>query len=334
GLREQARAADADLLGWAEATGALERAQALAVGGHADADLRRRVEEALASVKEEEQAARRRVEQAQRHRRLLARLEEIRLRLSDVLGQGPQGYARAARDCRDALRVNDLDVDALDEKTAIARIRALPPAVAQALVRALDEWVFVEWADHWTALEQRTPRGQKVNPAALFLGTDPVLNRKLKVWRRRLAIAQEADADPVRKQLRDAVSRLQLAKFKKLIASEDVAALPPSTVLLSAEVLFAVGDVNQAAALLRKAQERRYTGDFWINYRLAFFAAQTKPPAWDEAARYATASVALRPNCVEALRLLGYALTHRQDTEGAVTAFRQLLRQAPRDAHA
>jgi tetratricopeptide (TPR) repeat protein len=312
----------------------LEKAKALAAGGHADADLRRRVEEALACVKEEEQGARRRAEQAEKHRLLLARLEEIRLRLSDVFGQGPQVYARAARDCRDALRANDLDVDALDDKTAVARLRALPPAVAQALVAALDDWVFVEFADYWTALERKLPRGQKANPAILIFSTDSVLNRKLKVWRRRLDIAQGADADPVRKQLRDAVKRVQLDRFKKIVESEDVAALPAPTVRLSAEILFALGDADRAAALLRQARERRYTGDFWITYRLAFFCAMKGQPAWDDAVRYATASVALRPSCVEALRLLGYALAHRQDTEGAIAAFRQLLRVKKDDVHA
>src|SRR5205807_1473230 len=101
-------------------------------------------------------------------------------------------------------------------------IRALPSAVAQAVVGVVDDWVFTEWADYWTARQRKAPRGAKVDAMALILGGDPVLTRKLKVWRRRLTVAQEADADPVRKRLRGggAAARLRGGAARRRLRAE------------------------------------------------------------------------------------------------------------------
>ncbi len=332
-LREQARAADVDLLKWTEAVGAMHKAQALAAGGHADAELLARVEEGLAAVKDEEHRAGQRIREAEKQRRMLARFEDVRLRMSDQFRESNAEFARAARECHGIFKENDLDIDALPVEAGAARIRALPLPVAQAVVGAVDDWVFAEWADYWTTRQRKSPKGTKVDAMSLLLGGDPVLMRNLKVWRRRLSVAQEADADPLRKRLRGTLTRLELGKFKQIVESEDVAELPAPTVRVMAEILYALGEVRRGTDILRQALQRKYAGDFWLNYRLAVFSALGSPPALDEAVRYGSAAVALRPGCGEALRLVAWALKQKGDVDGSIAAYRQALRAQPDDAY-
>src|SRR5262249_16911666 len=71
-LREQAKAApDGDLRPWTDALAAAKRAKGPVAGGEVDEDVRRQVEELLAELQEEE-----------RDRRMVERLEAIRLELA------------------------------------------------------------------------------------------------------------------------------------------------------------------------------------------------------------------------------------------------------------
>src|SRR5262249_5654448 len=113
-------------------------------------------------------------------------------------------------------------------------------------------------------------------------------------WKELLATARLADPDEWRRQLREALARPDPKLLPELGAWERTAGLPPTTLALLAGTLRANGAAEQAAALLRQAQ-RRHPDDFWINEELAYTLTRLKPPPWEEAIRFYTAALALRP---------------------------------------
>jgi serine/threonine protein kinase/Flp pilus assembly protein TadD len=234
---------------------------------------------------------------------MLARLDEIHLRGSAVRDghfdfEGPaEGYAAAFRDY-------GLDVAILDPAEAAERIRARPIRVE--LAAALDGWAMqARWLPG--AAETR------------FQGL--------------LAIAGAADPDPRRGALRDALMRGDTRALVRQAGAEAVRSLPPVTVLLLADGLAAVGELAEATAVLRKAQEQ-YASDFWINHHYGFALMRASPPQWDEAIRYLTAAVALRPESAGARLNLGFALCGRGRYEAALASFRQALELEPDYAEA
>jgi tetratricopeptide (TPR) repeat protein len=312
----------------------MTNARALAVGVHTDPDLRARAEQGLAGVLAEERRARHRLEQAAKQRRLLARFDEIHLGMSDRKDRTAAVYTKAARAYARVFRENDLDPDRLSVEEAAKRIRALPAPVAQVVTGALDYWVFAEWCEYWTKRFPPKGNGPPAVRLAPLLNPEQALNRNLKIWRKRLAIAQAADPDPLRRRLRDALTRLDFGGFKKIVNSADAASLPAPSVRIVAETLYVTGGLDRALELLRRAQLRAHAGDFWVNHLLASYSGQTSPPAWDDVVRYASAAVALRPDCVQALHVLGDGLEKRGDTARALEVYRQILRVRPGDGYA
>ncbi len=67
------------------------------------------------------------------------------------------------------------------------------------------------------------------------------------------------------------------------------------------------GDWTGAVNLLKDANER-HPGDFRVNFELAYVYGEAKPAATDEAIRYFTAALALRPNSSAAHNNRGAAL--------------------------
>src|SRR5437879_5935517 len=67
------------------------------------------------------------------------------------------------------------------------------------------------------------------------------------------------------------------------------------------------GAQEAALALLRRAQDA-FPGDFWINQDLGLTLLDCRPPQLDEAIRFLTAAVAIRPDSAGARLNLGDAL--------------------------
>jgi tetratricopeptide (TPR) repeat protein/serine/threonine protein kinase len=235
--------------------------------------------------------------------RMGARLEEVRLLGSDVkdgrfdLEAEDHGYAAAFRDY-------GIDVEALAPSAAAERIGAR--AIRVELAAALDGWA----------------RKRRAVP-----------KEGGKSWQDLLAVARTADPDPWRTALRDAVLRGDRQALVERAASDEVRALPPVTRVLLAKYLAEMGGLKEATALLRRAQER-YPGDFWINHALAFRLAHLSPPQWDEAIRFYTAAVALRPDSPGARLNLGVALGHKGRFEEAAAAARKAIELKPDYAEA
>jgi serine/threonine-protein kinase len=81
-------------------------------------------------------------------------------------------------------------------------------------------------------------------------------------------------------------------------------------------------------ALLRRAQET-FPGDFWINHNLGQALHNGRPPRREEAIRFLTAAVALRPQSAGARFNLGLALLHHDRPDEAAASFREAVAVKP-----
>jgi serine/threonine-protein kinase len=160
------------------------------------------------------------------------------------------------------------------------------------------------------------------------------------------AVLANADADHWRQQVRQAVARKEEALLEKLLEKVEVARHHPAFLVWLARSLRNKTHVN-AIRLLRQAQ-MQYPEDFWVNavlsLRLLFSARPShsvRPvdapdlPLLNEAIRFMSASLAIRPESVWMHYQLGNALRARGDLEGALAAQQKALALNPSfaDAH-
>ncbi len=294
-LRAQARSAPADDASkWIEAAESAKRAKAIAARGEGAAELRDRAESLLTTVIHEQRNEKARLED----RRMVERLAEIHADFAVHLDRAKTEAEYAA-----AFRDYGIDLDSLDTEEAGRLIAARPTAVE--LAGALDQW------------------------ASFRRGPSPDISGARSL----VAIAKTADPDPWRNRLRDALSDRKRAPevLKELAASAEVEKLSTASVTRLASALSWSGDRDLAITLLRGAQ-RAHPDDFWINSDLAHQLARTGQ--FDDAARYYSAAVAIRPRSAFAVRSLANALRDAGRLEDAAAMFRESLRLKPDDAHA
>jgi eukaryotic-like serine/threonine-protein kinase len=267
-LLGRARSApEGQLAPWAEATQAARRAEAAIARPEVSPEVRREIQGLVTTVARERDEA----ELRSRDRRLLQRLAAIHADIALDLN-----YARADREYLAAFQDYRIDVDRLEPADAGARIAAAPVAVE--MVDALDQWAFVR---------------RVANP------------RDASKARRLSAAAKAADPDPWRCRLRDALDLEPTDRERARTAFEELAASVPDETLCReslsrlAFALWSLGKRDAATSLLRRAQRAR-PDDFWINYDLA--RSLMGIGRADEAARFYTAAVAIRPRSEVARR--------------------------------
>ena len=222
------RAADEDLRemvrwqeksSWPEAGASLERAKGR-LDDRGSAELRRRLD------------------QGARDLDLVAKLEQIRLRLSNSrVPLSPERiYAQAFRN-------HGIDLMRLEPAVAATAIRT--SAIRDTLLEFLHDWLY------WVCDEDRT----KLQTAVDMADDDE--------WRRvyRTAIAVKG-RDPV--------------KLKALAAAPEAATQPPVILSGLCGSLLIHNQRAEAQAVLSEAQ-RRHPGDFWINYLLGHFWDEERP---------------------------------------------------------
>jgi serine/threonine protein kinase/tetratricopeptide (TPR) repeat protein len=238
--------------------------------------------------------ARRRAEQFRRDVRMLADLDEIRLRQADSKGVAMFDAAGAEQRYAAAFAAYGLDMVALGPVKAAARVRE--SAIRDALLAGLDAWIQVK----------------------------PAQDRDLL-----RAVADGADASAWRRSFREAALAGDTTQLRALAGQAEALAQPPTVLAWLGSVLAAAGLGNEADSILRQAQER-YPGDFWINYTLGhLLTLGPLPPRPDEAVGYCRAAVALRLGSAEARSILGVALLSKGDTDGAIAAYRQAIALDP-----
>src|SRR5262249_27064174 len=113
--------------------------------------------------------------------------------------------------------------------------------------------------------------------------------------------------------------------LKDLAAEARAGTLPAPTLFLLGEFLVIAGDRPAAVQVLRQAQQR-YPSDFWINHQLALHLRHSEPPELEEALRFYTAVLALRPRNAAVHLNFGVALARKGDLDGAIREFQEALR--------
>jgi tetratricopeptide (TPR) repeat protein len=202
--------------------------------------------------------------------------------------QADPAYARAFRDF-------GIDVAVLSAEEAAGRIRARDIRVE--LAAALDDWA-------WVCQVYREEGDM--------------------TWRELLALARAADPDEVRNRLRDAWERNDAEALKGLAAPGMAGKLPPSTLVLLGKSLAKLGAYEQAVTVLEEGQ-RRHPGNFWVNFGLAEDLHHLGPTHLEDAVRYYTVAVALRPQNPVAHSAFGIALSEKGRVDEAIAEFEKAI---------
>jgi serine/threonine-protein kinase len=236
---------------------------------------------------------RRRVRRLETDMDLVAALEEVRMRESE-LKEGHFDWEGV-----DAEFAAKFAAWGLDFRTAA-------PAEAAERVRASATWDrLVDLLDYWVAVKR----------LAKADGRD-----------RLLAVVRLADPDDApRQMLRDEAVLADPAKLKELAGRPEVADWPPEAADLLALALSGVGERDTAVEVLRQAQ-RLHPDDFWLNLDLAFQLNRTKPARPEEALGFDRAAVALRRKAAAAHNNLGAALERQGNPEEAEGEYREAIR--------
>jgi tetratricopeptide (TPR) repeat protein len=226
--------------------------------------------------------------------RLVTELEKLRLLQAEVKNEG-FFLERALPDYRQAFDDYGLRPDTMMPEEAAARLRRRPPAVLGTLMAAMD---------HWLILAR-----YKKAPEADWLA-------------RVLALA---DTDAWRQAMRAARTRNDGKALERLAREVDVTAQPPETLFLLDTSLRQRGALEASVMLLRRAQEA-FPGDFWINHDLGMALRTCRPPRYEEALRFLTAAVALRPDSPGVRVNLGNAFLDLDRLDEAIEAYREAIR--------
>ncbi len=146
------------------------------------------------------------------------------------------------------------------------------------------------------------------------------------------AVVDAADTDSWRRRVRDAHDIVELAKqrtaLEKLVEGADVERQPVRALTRLAEWLADLDAADRAIALLRKVRAR-HPGDLAANMSLARTLLESKPRQLEEAVRYDTAAVALRPDSAALRFNLGIDLKEQGKLEQGIAEFREAIRLKP-----
>jgi tetratricopeptide (TPR) repeat protein/predicted Ser/Thr protein kinase len=289
-LREQARTGRGGTDGWAEARAEARRAEALAGEGPLEPGLAEEVADLVRELDEEET-----------DRKLVAELDDVRLRQAEVKGEKFNNRSALPRYAA-AFRHYGVDMEALSVDDAARRLRA--SQVREALLAALDDWAY------WTE-----PKDQP--------GTAKLL-----------AVADAADDNSWRRALREAGRRADGVRLKELAADPQALKEPPSVQAMLGQFFQKIGLPEEAIVFLRRAQQQ-HPDDFWLNHELGYaLMEKTDPPRPAEALGYFRAALARRPGSAGVHFNVGNALLAQEDAAGAAAAFRRAVELEPNYAAA
>jgi serine/threonine-protein kinase len=281
-----------------------QRALALVENGSADAALTTQVRRLQAELDDDG-----------KDRKLLDALDRARVAKTD-LDQTMHGFSLLAAVplYREALREYGLSAGEGEPAAVAARIRQRPAPLKETLGSILEDWI-----------------GLAEAPNLRF--TEPRLD-----WLRAVAAAIEP-AEGWIKEFRNAQAVQDPAKrrasLEKLAGEADVTKLPAQVLMRLSNRLGEVQAHDSAILLLRRAV-KAYPADVWINHNLGFvaltFPGQRKA---EEALRYLSAAVALRPDSAPMRVNQGNALLYLGRYDDAIACFRQAIELEPRvpDAH-
>jgi tetratricopeptide (TPR) repeat protein len=234
---------------------------------------------------------------------MVTKLEEIRM-LQNSLSDANFDDEAADRAYEESFRDYGIDVENMDFSEAIVRVKER--AIRVELGVALGGWA--------RAREGLPPKGLK-KPSDLH------------------NLAAAVHSDPWAPELRDMFNEHNRQRLAGWGDSDKVRAMPPVILVRIAEQIKGMGGHQEAIVFLRQAQAR-HPGDFWINHQLGYYLSTLANPRWDEAVRFYTAAVALRPDNVRARLNLGKALAGNGRLDEATTVFQKVIDLKPELAEA
>ena len=228
---------------------------------------------------------------------LIARLEAIRLRQANV-NDDRFALPQSRVEYQQAFGTYGLRMDVTTPEQAAAVLGRRPPSVRSTLLAALD---------HWSILA----RAEKAPEAD---------------WLKQ--VLSVADSDPWRQGVRAAREKNDRQEMEKLAREVDTAVQPPEALFVLEMGLAQRGATEAVLALLRRAQQA-FPGDFWINHDLGMALGDCHPPQNEEAIRFLTAAVALRPDSAGVRLDLGKTLARAGRLDEALVACRQAIGLKP-----
>ena len=260
-----------------------------------------RAEEILRHGGAEDQLAR--LKQLQRMMAFAKRLEEIRMNAATWIsteGGGSFDYVSALRDYPIAFQSEGYDVLTGDVGEVAKRIRQL--VIIDRLVASLDAWT--QMAD---------------------------LQRELSVRNRVMSLAQQVDANPrnreLKQELRDPNKWSNRERFIELARDVDATRFSPELILLLQQRL----PIEQRRELLQRGIMIHPT-DFWLHFTLGNVFDKN-----DSTLRIGSfrCALAIRPEATAAWNNLGNALGDSGDLPGAIASCKKALEIDPKraDAH-
>lgn len=146
------------------------------------------------------------------------------------------------------------------------------------------------------------------------------------------AVIQAADPDPWRQSVREACQldddTLRLAELHRLVDTADLGRQPVRFLnQLGAELLRAKA-IDRATSFLKKVWQQ-YPADVGSNITLAICLQQREPPQKEEALRYYTTAVGLRPESRKIRNFRGFFFNKIGKHEEAIADFRAAIRLEP-----
>ncbi|MGE3164902.1 MAG: protein kinase [Planctomycetota bacterium] len=304
-LRDEAWAGDFSKWELALAIAHETEARALEFGDPALVDEARALADDIAEVAEQESRMHAMLDRLERTNSEAGVPEERELLRTSKLEAVEREFASAFREF-------GIAVEALDPVEAARQIAA--SGIADAIVGALDRW------------------------AAARLGGDA---RQAESGRELLRVAQLADSDEQRSELRRLVIERDLAAIRALAHRDAEVEAPASTLLLLAAALGSGGAGRESVSVDRAPIEwffsrahQRSPDDFAINFELAEYLRLCEPPRWEESLPYYATAVALRPDSVPARTGWARALSRTNRQDAAMRAFGETIRRRPESAAA
>jgi eukaryotic-like serine/threonine-protein kinase len=163
--------------------------------------------------------------------------------------------------------------------------------------------------------------------AALEVSLDHVPKENAATSQWLAAVLDAADTEPWRKRAQQALQAGDWKGIEQVIDEAVRAQQPPSVLLRIASQVASQDPSWEAPILVNLARRIRqaHPGDFWANANLADYLQYRQHPQLEEAIRYYTAALALRPRNPAKSVDLGNALKTKGDLDGAIAAFRDAL---------
>jgi tetratricopeptide (TPR) repeat protein/serine/threonine protein kinase len=282
----------AALVVWQKAQDALAQADAALTTGADDDGLRQRVAELRAQL-DKGQA------RAVRKEQLFRDLDEARLARSVWIDDHFDSAGCAAKYTA-AFAAFGLEVTPQGNDELVRRIAAEEPEVREALLVALNDWV-------WSAKSATE-------------GSEKDLVQLVKA----------ADMNPWRKRYRDAVAKDDVPALYNLSVEARRTSLPSSSLSLLAGSLQRRGKEEEGLALLRWGRGR-HRRDFWLHFDLGNQLRSRKgktatPVELEEAIGCYRAALALRPETPAVHDNLGGALYDKGQPDEAMVEYREAIR--------